>query len=134
MRVSGLLIVLAACSSSASSASDGGGGGGSDGGGGSLTCGSTVAAYCSANACQATLTAAKQDKALCPASLTPCGDYDVIIKGGGIDTTITYYYFQGNLLAIGHAILPARTTCLAGPSTFTPPTCTLPSQNLPACQ
>lgn len=130
MRPLGLLIVLAACSSSSSSATDGSV---ISDGAGALTCGSTVATYCTANACQMTLAGAQQDKTLCPASLTPCGDYDVIVKGN-IDTTTTYYYFQGNLLAIGHTLLPGKASCVAGPSTFTPPTCTGMSQALPACR
>jgi hypothetical protein len=136
MRLHGLLIGLltapAACSSSASSSNPTDGGVLSDGAG-ALTCGSTVAAYCTATPCQMTLAGATQDKSLCPASLTPCGDYDVIIKSA-IDTSTTYYYFQGSLLAVGRSLLPGKTTCLAGPSTFTPPSCTGTSQTLPACQ
>jgi hypothetical protein len=124
------LIAPAACSSSSSSLSDGGV---ISDGAGAMTCGSTVAAYCTANACQTTLAGAQQDKMLCPASLTPCGDYAVIIKSA-IDTSTTYYYFQGNLLAVSHSLLPGKTTCLAGPPTFTPPSCTGMSQTLPACQ
>jgi hypothetical protein len=120
----GSWIASTACSSSSSSVSDGGAG--------ALSCGSTVAAYCGAGGCQTTLAGAEQDKSLCPASLTPCGDYNLIIKSA-IDTATTYYYFQGNLLAVGHTLLPGRATCLAGPSTFTPPSCTGMSQNLPAC-
>ena len=129
MRLCSLLIgswiASAACSSSSSSITDGGPG--------SLSCGSTVAAYCGANGCQTTLVGAEQDKSLCPASLTPCGDYNLIVKNA-IDTATTYYYFQGNLLAVGHTLLPGKTTCLAGPSTFTPPSCAGTSQTLPACQ
>lgn len=132
MRLPGLLIASlvasliapAACSSSSSSVTDGGPG--------ALSCGSTVAAYCGANGCQTTLAGAEQDKSLCPASLTPCGDYNLIIKSA-IDTATTYYYFQGNLLAVGHTLLPGKMTCLAGPSTFTPPSCSGASQTLPAC-
>lgn len=130
MRLPGLLIAtLIACSSSSSSVTDGGPGDGP----GELSCGSTVAAYCGANGCQTALAGAEQDKSLCPASLTPCGDYNLIIKSA-IDTATTYYYFQGNLLAVGHTLLPGKMTCLAGPSTFTPPSCQGTSQTLPACQ
>jgi hypothetical protein len=125
MRLPGLLIALAACSSSSSSVTDGGAG--------ALSCGSTVAAYCGASGCQRTLAGAEQDKSLCPASLTPCGDYNLILKGA-IDTATTYYYLQGNLLAVGHTLLPGKITCVAGPSTFTPPSCQGTSQPLPACQ
>ena len=118
-------IASAACSSSSSSIADGGPGG--------LSCGSTAAAYCGASGCQTTLAGAEQDKSLCPASLTPCGDYNLIIKSA-IDTVTTYYYFQGNLLAVTHTLLPRTTTCFAGPSTFTPPSCAGASQTLPACQ
>lgn len=128
MRLPGLLIgsliASAACSSSSSSVTDGGPG--------ALSCGSTVAAYCGASGCQTTLAGAEQDKSLCPASLTPCGDYNLIIKSA-IDTATTYYYFQGNLLAVGRTLLPGKTSCVAGPSTFTPPSCTGTSQTLPAC-
>jgi hypothetical protein len=120
----GSLIASAACSSSSSSVTDGGPG--------ALSCGSTVAAYCGASGCQTTLAGAEQDKSLCPASLTPCGDYNLIIKSA-IDTATTYYYFQGNLLAVGRTLLPGKTSCVAGPSTFTPPSCTGTSQTLPAC-
>lgn len=134
MRLPGLLIgsflASAACSSSSSSITDGGV---ISDGAGALSCGSTVAAYCGASGCQTTLTSAKQDKTLCPASLVSCGDYDLILKTA-VDTSTTYYYFQGNLLAVGRAILPGKNTCLAGPSTFTPPSCSGTSQTLPACQ
>jgi hypothetical protein len=120
----GSWIASAACSSSSSTVTDGGPG--------ALSCGSTVAAYCGANTCQTTLTIAEQDKSLCPASLTPCGDYNLITKNA-VDTTTTYYYFQGNLLAVSHTLLPGKATCLAGPSTFTPPSCSGTSQPLPAC-
>lgn len=138
MRLPSFLVLLVACSSSSSSPSGtldaaGGGDGGGVDGPGALTCGTTIASYCSANACQLSLDGAKQDKTLCPASLTPCGDYDVVVKGG-LDTRTTYYYFQTRLVAVGHAVLPMPTTCVAGPSTFSPPTCTQPSQTLPACQ
>lgn len=128
MRLPGLLIgcliASAACSSSSSSVTDGGAG--------ALSCGSTVSAYCGASGCQTTLAGAEQDRSLCPASLTPCGDYNLIIKSA-IDTATTYYYFQGNLLAVGRTLLPGKTSCVAGPSTFTPPSCTGTSQTLPAC-
>lgn len=133
MRLCGLLIgswiALAACSSSSSSITDGGV---ISDGAGALTCGSTVADYCRSG-CQATLAGAKQDKTLCPASLLSCGDWDLIFKTA-VDTSTTYYYFQGNLLAVGHTLLPGKTSCVAGPSTFTPPSCTGTSQTLPACQ
>ncbi len=137
----GLLLAPAACSSSSSSTTLPGDGGGvlSDGGGvlsdggGSLTCALTVTAYCSASGCQLTAAGAKQDRTLCPASIVSCGDYDLVFKTG-VDTSTTYYYFQGNLLAVSRAILPGKTSCIAGPSTFTPPTCQGTSQSLPACQ
>jgi hypothetical protein len=143
MRPFGLLILLAACSSSSSrstgspdgGASDGSGasdGGSASDGGGALTCGTTIPSYCTANRCDPTIDLAKQDRMLCPASLTPCGDYDLIVQGS-IDTTTSYYYFQGNLLAVDHTLLPGRASCVAGPSTFTPPSCTGTSQTLPAC-
>lgn len=130
MRRCGLLIILAACSSSSSSITDGSV---ISDGAGALTCGSTVAAYCGASGCQTTLAGAKQDKSLCPASLTPCGDYDLVLKAA-VDTATTYYYFQGNLLAVGRTLLPGKNSCVAGPSTFTPPSCQGMSQTLPACQ
>jgi hypothetical protein len=51
-----------------------------------------------------------------------------------VDTSTTYYYSQGNLAAVVHSLLPGKATCLAGPPTFTTPTCTKQSQPLPACQ
>jgi hypothetical protein len=134
MRLCSLLlgsVIASGCSSMSSTTGPGDGGVISDGAG-ALTCGSTVAAYCGANGCQTTLAGAEQDRSLCPASLTPCGDYSLIVKRG-VDTATTYYYFQGNLLAVGHTILPGKNTCVAGPSTFTPPSCSGPSQTLPAC-
>jgi hypothetical protein len=130
MRLPGLLIILAACSSSSSTITDGGV---ISDGAGALSCGSTVAAYCGASGCQTTLAGAKQDKTLCPASLVSCGDYDLVLKTA-VDTSTTYYYFQGNLLAVSRALLPGKNSCLAGPSTFTPPSCSGTSQTLPACQ
>lgn len=129
----GLLLASTACSSSSSSTTLPTDGGAISDGAGALTCGSTVAAYCGTNACQMTLDGAKQDKSLCPASLTPCGDYNLVVKTA-VDTSTTYYYFQGNLLAVGHSILPGKAICLAGPSTFWPPSCQGMSQTLPACQ
>ncbi|HEX8112169.1 MAG TPA: hypothetical protein VF516_30760 [Kofleriaceae bacterium] len=129
----GLVLAPAACSSSSSSTTLPGDGGGvlSDGGG-SLTCGSTVAAYCGASGCQLTLAAAKQDTMLCPASIVSCADWDLIFRTA-VDTSTTYYYFQGNLMAVSHSVLPGKMSCLAGPSTFTPPSCQGTAQPLPAC-
>lgn len=129
MRLPGLLIASliasAACSSSSSSVTDGGPG--------ELRCGSTVAAYCAAYPCPMTLAGAEQDKSLCPASLTPCFDYDMIVKPA-VDTSTAYYYSQGHLAVIVHSLLPSMKTCLAGPPAFTTPACTKQSLPLPACQ
>jgi hypothetical protein len=138
------LIVLATCAACAACSSgssrspdggpgDGGPGDGSPGDGGTLTCAMTVAAYCNVAGCKTALADARQDRALCPASITPCGEFDVIVKSQ-IDTSTSYFYFRGQLLAVDHTLLPGRASCIAGPSTFTPPTCTQPSQTLPACQ
>ena len=129
MRLPGLLIgswiALAACSSSSSSVTDAGAG--------ALSCGTTLAAYCATYPCPMTLAGARQDKSLCPASLTPCVDYDMIVKPA-VDTSTTYYYSQGNLVVIVHSLLPGKMTCLAGPPTFTTPACTKQALSLPACQ
>lgn len=133
-------VFVLACSSSSSRSpdagatggDDGGGGGGTIDGGGALSCGTTLTSYCTANSCPHSLDGAKQDPSLCPASLTPCGDNDVITKIN-LDTNTTYYYLRGALVAVGHRTFPRAATCLAGPSTFTPPTCSQPSQTLPAC-
>jgi hypothetical protein len=141
MRSLSFLVVLAACSSNASSGSPSADAATTapdaattvpDGGTG-LTCATTIAAYCNANACDQLLTAAEQDKALCPASLTMCGGYDVIVKGG-LDTSTTYYYQAGQLVAIDHLLLPNHHTCAAGPATFQEPSCSPSGQTLPACQ
>ena len=132
-------VFVLACSSSSSRSPDAGapgdadgGGGGTIDGGGALSCGTTLTSYCTANSCPHSLDGAKQDPSLCPASLTPCGDNDVITKIN-LDTNTTYYYLRGALVAVGHRTFPRAATCLAGPSTFTPPTCSQPSQTLPAC-
>lgn len=133
MRLPGLLIgswiASAACASSSSSSSSV-----TDGGAGALSCGTTLAAYCAAHPCPMTLAGAEQNKSMCPAWLTPCFDgYDMIVKPAVDTTSTTYYYSQGNLAVIVHALLPGM-TCLAGPATFTSPICTKQSLLLPACQ
>src|SRR5262249_7283777 len=88
MRFAIPCILLAACSSSTSRVSDGGspgddGSSPGDDAGSALSCGITLAAYCTSNppnACDQTVDGAKQDKTLCPATLVPCGDYALVIK------------------------------------------------------
>jgi hypothetical protein len=126
-----LLLLLAGCSSSASSSNPDATTNPPDGAVG-LTCGTTISAYCNANGCDQTLTAAKQDKSLCPASLNACGDFDVITKGG-LDTATIYFYQAGQLVAIDNVLLPGHHACAAGPGTFAEPSCGNNSQTLPAC-
>lgn len=131
MRSPGLLFLLVGCSSSAPSSTPDATTTPPDGTL-ALTCGTTIAAYCSATSCDQSLAAAKQDRSLCPASLNTCGAYEVITKGG-IDTA-TFYFYQGDqLVAVDHELLPGHHTCSAGPATFDEPTCGPSSQNLPAC-
>ncbi len=96
-----------------------------------LACSTSVADYCASNNCDQSLAAAEQDKNLCPATLTRCGEYDVV-KGGS--NVITHWYYRsGNLAAITREVVPNRYTCLAGPSTFHATCCAGSGQTLPAC-
>jgi len=97
-----------------------------------MTCSTSVADYCASNSCDQTLDAAKQDKNLCPATITRCGRYEVIAKGS-IDTVMRWYYRDGQLVAISNEVVPSRYFCLAGPGTFDAPHCTGTGQSLPAC-
>jgi hypothetical protein len=124
-------MALAACSSSASSTTPDASTTPGDGAAG-LTCSTSIAAYCTSNRCDQSLTAAKQDKSLCPASLNTCGAFDVITKGN-VDTATIYYYQNDQLVAVDNLLLPNHHTCAAGPATFAEPTCGNSSQSLPAC-
>ena len=127
-----LLVLFAGCSSSTSSTTTDATTTPSDGGAGGLSCGATLTAYCASNSCDQSLTAAKQDKGLCPASMNTCGNYNVVTRNM-IDTGTVYYYQGDQLVAVTSFSLPARRNCLAGPSTFEEPTCGATSQTLPAC-
>jgi hypothetical protein len=97
-----------------------------------LTCNTSIPDYCAANGCDRTLTAAEHDQRLCPATLTRCGKYEVVVKGS-IDVVTRWYYQAGHLVAITSQVLPSRYTCLAGPSTFNAPRCAGSSQPMPDC-
>jgi hypothetical protein len=98
-----------------------------------LACGTQITDYCSKNLCDRPLVQAKQDRNLCPASITTCGLYDMIARTG-TDPIQTHYYQGGQLYAVDEVTLPSMRTCLGGPNPFTVPTCSEQSQTLPACQ
>lgn len=101
--------------------------------GATLTCSTAITDYCSTNLCDRPLVQAKQDRNLCPASITTCGVYDLIARTG-TDTVQTHYYQGGQLYAVDQVTLPSARACLAGPNPFTLPVCEGTSQPLPACQ
>lgn len=101
-------------------------------GAGALSCGTTIADFCAARPCDRTLTAAKQDASLCPASFRSCAGLDIVTQGG-LDTSTSYYYQGDQLIAIDHVLLPMHRTCTAGPATFSVPSCSDPGQVLPVC-
>lgn len=127
--LSGLVILWAACSSSSPGSSDATT---SSDGSAPLTCATTVAEYCAAGGCDLTLAEAEDDMRLCPASLAVCGDSTVITQTG-IDSSTSLYYLSDQLVAIAHTVAPRPPSCLAGPPTFFPPSCTSGSLPLPAC-
>ncbi|HEY0483431.1 MAG TPA: hypothetical protein VGD37_38190 [Kofleriaceae bacterium] len=132
VRFVSLVLLAAACSSHAPSSGSPDAAGAPPDGAIALTCGTTIADYCTAHGCDRTLADAEQDKRLCPASMTVCGDYTVVTQGG-VDTSTRYYYRADQLVAIDHTLLPGRRTCSAGPATFFAPACDPGGTALPAC-
>jgi hypothetical protein len=98
-----------------------------------VACRTSVADYCAANPCDRTLGAMQQDRSVCPATITTCGDTTVVFQNRA-DTSLLWYHQGGQLAAIVHQ-LPGgqRYACVAGPEVFEIPGCTLSSQSLPAC-
>jgi hypothetical protein len=82
-----LWIALAACTPSNPRLNDLDASAGPDGA--TLTCGTQLTDYCSTNLCDRPLVQAKQDRNLCPASITTCGLYDLITRTA-IDTLQTH--------------------------------------------
>ena len=136
MRSWSLTILLAACTSNAADPSDPSNPSDPSVETVAMTCSTSVASYCAANGCDRTLAEAEKDRALCPASVMTCGAFDVVMTAG-IDTMTSFYYKDGELIAIGHAVLPRRHDCLAGPATFSAPLpstqCATTSRTLPVC-
>jgi hypothetical protein len=126
MRICSLLIFLTACTAYASNQPD------PSNQPVRLTCTNSVAHYCATNSCNRTLAAAKQDKILCPATLTRCGRYEVV-GHSSVDVLTRWYYQAGQLVAITSRIFPGHYVCLAGPTTFVAPPCAGPAHTLPAC-
>ena len=125
MRLLGCVVWLSACTSSAhpSPPLDPAN---------TLTCSASVVGYCAQNRCDRTLAVARQDKSLCPATITRCGNLDVITHTS-IDVATSWYYRRDQLVAIVNLILPVRRVCLAGPERFQLPVCTAPARRLPVC-
>jgi hypothetical protein len=127
MRTLSLIVLLAACSSSSSPPSvdatieti-------------SMTCSTDVTAYCNANPCVKSLSAAEKDMSLCPASEITCGGFQVILKSDA-GTLTTFYYQGGQLVAVAHPSLSTGATCLGGPASFNAPKCVTAGRSLPAC-
>src|SRR4051794_24340644 len=126
-----LSIVLAACTPTNPHLNDIDASAGPDGP--TLVCGTAITDYCSRNLCDRPLVQAKQDRNLCPASITTCGVFDMIARTAP-DTIQTHYYQGGQLYAVDQVTLPSTRACLAGPNPFTLPACNEQSQTLPACQ
>ena len=96
-------------------------------------CGTQISDYCSKNPCDRPLVQAKQDRTLCPASITTCGLFDMISQTA-TDTIQTHYYQGGQLYAVDQLTLPSARACLGGPNPFTVPVCDAQAMTLPACQ
>lgn len=98
-----------------------------------VACRTAVANYCAGNPCDQTLTAAEQNRNLCPATFTTCGDVSVAAQNK-VDTSTLWYYERGQLVAVVNQMVPGpRYVCLSGPEVFSLPPCTLSGQSLPAC-
>jgi len=126
MRTLSLAILLAACSSSSTSTPNVDATAETI----SMSCGTAVTDYCATHPCDKTQAAAEKDADLCPASQMTCGSFNVVLQSGAIPTS--FYYQNGDLVAIAHPILPNR-DCLAGPATFDAPRCVTAGRTLPSC-
>jgi hypothetical protein len=104
-------------------------GGCSGGTGASMPCANTVAAYCATNTCL--MTWADVEARVCGAfggeavhtSAQACKGFNSV-DTFGVDSGITYYYdaTSGNLVAV-FAYGNGSDSCVAGPTTFTQPSC-----------
>jgi hypothetical protein len=82
--------------------------------------------------CDLTLAAAMNDTALCPASYQVCGDDWTIVTTHGIDTSTSYFYRNGQLVAVTQSGIVLN-GCVEGPASFAPPTCDGSLRSIPAC-
>lgn len=92
-----------------------------------MSCATTLDAFCASHDCDLTLDAAEHDSKLCAAGglggpgLTACGDY-AIVSVTGIDSGTAAYYRDGELVAKITTGMLAH--CFAGPASFDVPRCT----------
>lgn len=98
-----------------------------------VACRTRLADHCATHPCDRTLDAMKQDRRICPATITACGDVTLVSQNRA-DASVRWYHQAGQLTAIVNELAPGpRYMCVAGPEVFEIPACTPSSQSLPAC-
>lgn len=101
-----------------------------------VTCSASVDDACRSASCDRTLDQAKHDAQLCQPKFTSvlfaCGDL-VVVSDHAPDTGVSYYYQDGELVAMERTDL-VTTGCFAGPAAFVKPACSSAVEvPLPAC-
>jgi hypothetical protein len=101
-----------------------------------FTCGTSLDDYCAGSgSCTRSLAAVEQDPAWCRATVTPCGDYDLVMAGVPGDAWSLSYFKDDQLVAIraGGNVQGGGGGCVAGPETFAAPHCTSPGRPASSC-